>query len=79
MRRIADKAAEYLKSKGHEGTMYGDGWLLHEIAAFAGISPRGWKTEIQILNALDRAPDLFEKRYCKLPNGKRLRAYYLKL
>jgi hypothetical protein len=61
--RIGEKARNYLILKNIDAIMFGDGNLLHEIADVCGIRHRGFQTEIQILNAIDRCPDLFEKLY----------------
>ena len=61
--RIADKAKHYLLSKGITAIMFGDGNLLHEIADMCGMEHKGFQTELLVLNAIDRAPDIFEKLY----------------
>ncbi|RPF49601.1 hypothetical protein EDD75_0419 [Thermodesulfitimonas autotrophica] len=57
---IGEFAKEYLESQGMDSVAFGDSYLLHEIAEYAGIPHRSWQTERQILNALERSP-LFEK------------------
>lgn len=73
---IAEHAYEHCKDRGHPGVGYGDSFLLHEIAEVAGIPHRSWRTERQILNALDRSKQsLFVKRFFR--NGRRLtRVFY---
>jgi hypothetical protein len=51
---IGEKASEYLKSQNITQVGHGDCHLLHDIAAYCGIPHRSWRTEEQILNALDR-------------------------
>ena len=57
--------------------MWGDENLLHQIASFAGIPSNGWKTSLQILNALDRAPDVFEKQEVQLIGKRYVRMFRL--
>lgn len=59
---IGEFAKEYLEAKGFDSVAYGDAYLLHEIAEYAGLPHRSWRTEKQVLDALDRSP-LFEKWY----------------
>ena len=59
---IAEFAREYLVENGFDAVAWGDSRLLHEIAEYAGLPHRAWRTEKQVLDALDRSP-LFEKRY----------------
>ncbi len=59
---IGEHAKEYLKANGLDSVGWGDTYLLHDIAEHAGLSHRGWHTEKQVLDALDRSP-LFEKHY----------------
>lgn len=54
MKTIGEKAAEYLRSQNITQVGHGDCHLLHDIAAYCGIPHRSWRTEEQILNALDR-------------------------
>jgi len=75
-RTIAEVAAEHLRAHGHPAVGYGDTLLLHEIAAAAGLAPRSWRTEKSVLAALERRPDLFEKRYFRSRRGL-ARVYYL--
>jgi len=68
-RTIAQFAHEYLIEKGFDIVGYGDTHLLHEIADYSGREHNSWKTEMNILNALERAPALFEKHYFRANRG----------
>lgn len=59
---IAEYVKEYLQTNGFDSVAWGDSSLLHEIAEYAGLKHNGWKTENNVLAALDRS-DLFEKHY----------------
>jgi len=59
---IGEHAKEYLEANGFDSVGWGDSHLLHDIAEHAGLPHRGWRTEKQVLDALERSP-LFEKRY----------------
>lgn len=77
---IAEYAKEYLISQGFDGVGYGDSALLHEIAEYAGLKHNAWKTENNVLAALDRSA-LFEKRYFRggFKSGKTIcRSYMIK-
>lgn len=65
---IAEVAKEYLISRGFCSVGYGDSHLLHEIAEAAGVKHDGWRTERNILAALDRSP-LFEKEFFTAIHG----------
>lgn len=75
-RTIAQVAAQHLRQHGHPAVGYGDTLLLHEIAAAAGLPPKSWRTEKNVLAALERAPHLFEKRYYRSRRGL-ARTYHL--
>lgn len=65
---IGEFAKEYLESRGFDSVACGDSCLMHEIAEYAGLPHRSWRTEKQILDALDRSP-LFQKYYfCGIRN-----------
>ena len=69
---IAQKAAEYIKSIDGTGVMWGDSHLLHEIAEYCGLPHQSWKTELRVLNAIDRGhKGIFEKRFVRLWVGNR--------
>lgn len=59
---IAEYAKEYLQLQGFDSVAWGDSMLIHEIAEYVGLKHDGWKTEKNILAALDRSK-LFEKKY----------------
>lgn len=75
MKTIGEKAAEYLESKNFDGVMHGDCSLLHEIAEYCGIKHRSWKTEKQILDAIDRC-NLFRKSY-DYHRGRTIRSFFI--
>lgn len=74
---IGELAKEYLESQGMDSVSFGDSYLLHEIAEYAGIPHRSWRTERQILNALDRSP-LFEKYYFRGRGNRLYRMFVIK-
>lgn len=74
---IGELAKEYLEANGFDSVAYGDAHLLHEIAEYAGLPHRSWRTEKQILDALDRSP-LFEKWYFRGYKNRPCRWYVLK-
>lgn len=73
---IGELAKEYMESRGYTFVCYGDACLLHEIAEYAGLGHRGWRTEKQVLDALDRSP-LFEKRYFRGYRNRLWRSYHI--
>lgn len=74
---IGELAKEYLESQGFDSVSFGDSYLLHEIAEYAGIPHRSWRTERQILNALERSP-LFEKYYFRGRRNRLCRMFVIK-
>jgi hypothetical protein len=66
---IGEYAYEYLKANDHDGAMWGDAHLLHEIAEAAGRPHRSWRTEKAMLQALERSP-LFVKGFVSLGGPK---------
>jgi 2-methylisocitrate lyase-like PEP mutase family enzyme len=75
---IAEHAKEYLESKGYNTVMWGDSALIHEIAELAGVKHNAWRTERNILNALDRS-NLFEKHYFLAGFKQQRRCRYFKI
>jgi hypothetical protein len=73
---IGDYAAEHLRENGHDGIMWGDHILAHEIAAKAGIGHNGWRTHHNVLRACERSPH-FTKKLVYLPNGRICRSFFL--
>ena len=65
---IAQIAHKHLTDHGFDRVMYGDAHLLHEIAEAAGMKHDGWKTERNVLNALEESP-LFDKQYFRAMHG----------
>lgn len=74
---IGELAKEYMQSHDHTFVCYGDVYLLHEIAEYAGLGHRSWRTEKQVLDALDRS-SLFEKRYFRGYRNRLCRSYVIK-
>jgi len=74
---IGEYAKEYLETNGFDGVSWGDSYLLHDIAKYAGLPPRSWRTEKQVLDALDRSP-LFSKYYFRGPQNRLCREFVLK-
>lgn len=74
---IGEYAKEYLLFNGFDSVSWGDTYLLHEIAEYAGLLHRSWRTERQILNALERSP-LFEKGYFRAYKGRLCRTFTVK-
>jgi hypothetical protein len=64
---IGEYAKEYLQSKGFNSVQWGDSMLLHEIAEYAELKHQAWKTEKQILDALDRSK-FFWKSFIRIGN-----------
>lgn len=71
---IGEIAAEYMRENGYTFVMHGDSHLLHEIAEAAGLPHRSWRTEEQVLNALDGSK-AFVKTYVRL--HRLLRCFHL--
>lgn len=70
---VAEHAADHLREQGVPAVQWGDARLLHEIAALAGMEPRGPATERAVLACLDESA-LFEKNFVSLGVGGRSRA-----
>ena len=75
---IGELAWEYLKANGFPFVCRGDQHLLHEIAEYAGLGHRSWRTEKQVLDALDSCPRFFRKTYFRGPGNRVYRCYDLR-
>ena len=76
--KACDAAVEVLRETGNPAVGYGDVGLLHMIAQRAGMRcrSRAWRTEKNVLNALDRTPGILVKRYFRT-RYKTGRVFYL--
>ena len=75
--KVWEAAVGVLRETGNDGVMHGDSSLLHMISERAGRGHKGWRTEKLILDALDRTPGPFTKRYTRVGNSRLVRVFRL--
>lgn len=61
-RRIADTIAERMRAEGRDSVLWGDGFLSDQRDLFRLANMHPLNVIEAACNALERAPDLFEKR-----------------
>lgn len=75
--KVWEAAIEVLRETENDAVMWGDSVLLHMISERAGRGHKGWRTETLILNALDRAPGPFTKKYTRVGRNRLVRVFRL--
>ena len=75
--RCCDAAVQVLKETENEAVMWGDGHLLHQIAARMGWNADSWATEKRVLDALTRCPGMLIAKKTLAGNGRTVRIFRL--
>lgn len=65
--RACDAALDVLLETDNPRVMYGDEWLLHQIASRLGWDAEGPRTSRRVLSALSRTPGRLVKGLVKMP------------
>ena len=65
--RLCDATIEILEETDNPSVMYGDEWLLHQIAKRVGIPSEGPRTSRRVLSALSKTPGKLIKSYVQMP------------
>lgn len=66
--RVCDAALEVLKEHKQPSVMWGDEWLLHQIAKKKGWQSEGPQTSRRVLAALAKTPGPLVKSLVDMPN-----------